>query len=524
MIPKVFFADAVAHNRPYMYSRLMQAWRYVSSYFTSSVTIECDDHAFNALEQWLSGRTIFNDATSFRAHSKFEKKSIGGSGERGWDDEDVAEDPSTHTFEYEPRCAHKCMLYNNKIIFVKQHSGSNGSITLSCLGRSAGAVKEILSEASDIYTASGSLVTVIRRADGGSWSQSSSKPQRSVDSVSIDTTQKTELLDDMDDYVRLKTAAWYAARGIPYRRGYIFFGPPGTGKTSLASALAARYKRDIYVIPLRDKYMDDSRLLHLLNGVPNRSIVLFEDIDSAGLARELVDDSAEFAQTHVMVPKHPPVTAVTLSGLLNAIDGVEAPEGHILIMTTNKIENLDEALIRSGRISQRIEFRLTSPAQATEIFIRMMQEEVYVAAQQADTPEAQKLAQLARKFAQKIPDNTFSPADLQDFLIGFKSAPERAVQEVEAWKARKLAERDEYEKAKLRELEKQRKREEEEFRKALQFREDEKKRNERLKRDWADKKAAAEKESSDDGSSDGAGADAEATATESHRSKTCHVM
>jgi hypothetical protein len=61
----------------------------------------------------------------------------------------------------------------------------------------------------------------------------------------------------------------------------------------------------------------------------------------------------------------------------------------------------------------------TSPAQAKEIFARMMQDDVYVTdvtISQADTPEAQMLAQLAGEFAKNIPGNTFSPADLQDYL------------------------------------------------------------------------------------------------------------
>ena len=53
---------------------------------------------------------------------------------------------------------------------------------------------------------------------------------------------------------------------------------------------------------------------------------------------------------------------VTLSGLLNAIDGIAAPEGHILIMTTNKPHELDNVLVRAGRISVRVGFKNASKA------------------------------------------------------------------------------------------------------------------------------------------------------------------
>jgi hypothetical protein len=452
------------------------------------------DHAFDSLEQWLLGRKIFNDATSFRAYSVFEKNS-GASSQgqvearysrpQGWGDENdgydgwgnhLSEvDMSNDKFEYEPRCGHQFIFYKIKIIFVEQNAGERRKITLTCLGRSVGTVKEILSEASRLYTHSGSLVTVVRRANSGSWSQTSSKAQCSVDSVSIDSVQKARLLADLDEYVAPRTAAWYGARGIPYRRGYLFYGSPGTGKSSLARAVAARYKRDIYTVSLLDPVMSDSLLLRLLNEVPNHSIVLFEDADSADLAREFKDQSV--ASLEKATGRRKTRSQVTLSGLLNATDGVESPEGHILIMTTNRLEELDEALIRSGRISVRIGFRLISPAQAKEVFIRMMQEDVYVgtsedAILQVDSPEAQMLTRLAGEFAKNIPDNTFSPADLQDYLLMHKREPRRAVEELEGWK-----------KSKQREQEEWKRREEEKFKRTLFIEQEQQQRDERLEQE-----------------------------------------
>jgi hypothetical protein len=226
------------------------------------------------------------------------QRRAGSNHSQGWSDDSSSYDAygnplpevdkSNHNFVDEPHCAHHFMFYKNKIVFVEQNTGRNGKITLSCLGRSAGTVKEILSESPRLYTESRNLVTVVRRANGGSWPQSSSKAQRSVDSVSIDTLQKARLLADMNEYVAPKTAAWYGARGVPYRRGYLFYGPPGTGHSPLARAVAARFKRDIYAVSLLATYMSDSILLRLLNKVSNQSSY-FEDVDSAGLAREIKD-------------------------------------------------------------------------------------------------------------------------------------------------------------------------------------------------------------------------------------------
>jgi mitochondrial chaperone BCS1 len=188
-------------------------------------------------------------------------------------------------------------------------------------------------------------------------------------------------------------------------------------------------------VPLLDLGINDTQLLYLLNDAANQSIILFDDVDSAGLARETKNQSMSPLEKTTRTRKKPK-PQVTLSGLLNAIDGVESPGGHITIVTTNKLEELDDVLIRSGRISIRTSFRLTSPAQTREIFIRMMQDNFYVATSEetisrANTPEARMLAQLAGDFAENIPANTFSPADLQDYLLMHKTDPRCAVEELE---------------------------------------------------------------------------------------------
>ena len=81
------------------------------------------------------------------------------------------------------------------------------------------------------------------------------------------------------------TARWYANRGIPYRRGYLFHGPPGTGKTSLAFALAGFFGLHIYAVSLLDSTLTEEELGTLFKDLPPRCIVLLEDIDVAGLAR-----------------------------------------------------------------------------------------------------------------------------------------------------------------------------------------------------------------------------------------------
>lgn len=69
--------------------------------------------------------------------------------------------------------------------------------------------------------------------------------------------------------------------GLPYRRGYLLYGPPGSGKSSFIQALAGRLNYDLSILNLSQRGMMDDKLNHLLLNAPGRSFILLEDIDSA---------------------------------------------------------------------------------------------------------------------------------------------------------------------------------------------------------------------------------------------------
>lgn len=237
-------------------------------------------------------------------------------------------------------------------------------------------------------------------------------------------------------------------------------------------AVAGHFGLDIYVTSLLDQAIGDSELIGLFNTLPPRCLLLLEDIDTVGLSRNTREDGPKMpAWMKVAATKGDEenteedddnkgqVSRVSLSGLLNAIDGVAAPEGHILIMTTNKPDKLDEALVRSGRISVRVKFESATKGQAKDIFMRMFGPDGGFKGEEArrkilwekkegseekktdDTIMEEDLMILATKFADQIPEHEFSPADLQDYLLMRKKEPERAVEEVEAWKVEVFKER-----------------------------------------------------------------------------------
>lgn len=123
-------------------------------------------------------------------------------------------------------------------------------------------------------------------------------------------------------------------------------------------------------------------------------------------------------------------------------------------MTTNKPDELDEALVRSGRISVRVGFQKTKLDQSKDIFLRMFAKKQKSGTDNAQVGDGNKptatprlalseahLQDLAKTFAASLPENEFSPADLQDYLLTHKEDPQRAVDQVEAWKTKELAER-----------------------------------------------------------------------------------
>ncbi|KAG6364592.1 hypothetical protein INS49_006194 [Diaporthe citri] len=128
---------------------------------------------------------------------------------------------------------------------------------------------------------------------------------------------------------------------------------------------------------------------------------------------------------------------VTLSGLLNAIDGVGAAEGRILIMTTNHIETLDKALIRTGRADVIVTFTNVTKKQAVDMFINIYSGERWIP-YEPGKPDVEDwteddIKRLADEFGAKIHDREFSPALLQQYFKEFRVEPRRAVQEVDKW-------------------------------------------------------------------------------------------
>lgn len=140
---------------------------------------------------------------------------------------------------------------------------------------------------------------------------------------------KDQLIDDLEEFIGKKDL--YARKGIKYKRSYLFYGPGGTGKTSLGLAIAKHLDYDLYVINLSG-IKSDLELQRVTPRIGRRSVILLEDIDCVLSDREVKSKKINF------------------STILNFLDGLYAPSDCIFVLTTNRPEKLDEALTRKGRV------------------------------------------------------------------------------------------------------------------------------------------------------------------------------
>jgi mitochondrial chaperone BCS1 len=452
-------------NFSMMSTAISTTWQYFISLFTASVTLSGQDPIIDQVQTWLRKVPMFLPSTSLRGESNYlikKREADGGDWDYDDDGQRIEKAADERPFKIILHRNNQLQLFRHKgrYFLVKKDGADNlydpssvSSMTFFCFGWSPKPITELLAEIDKSQkTVQEERWTSIRTHEQhgyGNWSRPQSKLARPITSVDLDQGQRDMIVNDLAEYLDPATKQWYHRLGIPYRRGYMFYGPPGTGKSSLAMALAGHFKLDIHVLSLLDKNMNDHSLNRLMKSMSGKPLVLIEDIDSCGIGRDFDDDddSDDESDDGWRRPKQTR-SHVTLSGLLNAIDGVGAPEGHVLIMSTNHIEKMDEALVRAGRVDIKVKLDWCSRSQTRDIFLRMYSQNYK---RRAASTEGQHnysqaaLEEMAGKFSERIPEFQVSPAELQDFILMRKSNPLKALDEVGDWANKMIQDRKEAE-------------------------------------------------------------------------------
>lgn len=216
------------------------------------------------------------------------------------------------------------------------------TVTLTTLYSNRHIFEDLFLDAHRLVQQSTEGKTIVYTSQTASWAPfGEPRKKRPLDSVILDKGVKERISLDVKDFLR--SGKWYYDRGIPYRRGYLLHGPPGSGKSSFVQALAGELDYSIAMLNLSERGLTDDRLNILLSVVPKRTLVLLEDADAAFGNRRTQTDTDGYRGANV-----------TFSGLLNALDGVASAEERILFLTTNHVERLDSALVRPGRVDMAV--------------------------------------------------------------------------------------------------------------------------------------------------------------------------
>jgi chaperone BCS1 len=489
----------------------------VLSHFICTVEVPAGDEMYNFVMSWVAAQPFAKDSRAFVAtattgsrkifRTMYSKETdslntLGGRHTQG--NEGLKGKQNIAPVYITPGIGRKLFWFHGQLLcFTRSQerqssssfpNGEGATIYISCLGRNPKVLKDLIDDARMQYFHQDlSNIIIFRAAEKYNqyrWKKSMSRPSRPIDTVVMDPKTKRQVLADMEEYLHPATRKFYSDRGIPYRRGYLFRGPPGTGKSSLSFALAGIFGLSIFTVSLNSKISEDD-LANLFDELPEHCLVLLEDIDTAGIEKraENGDETNEPNEAEVeevlastrRTSRHDK-TSISLSSLLNVIDGVASQEGRILVMTTNHMDNLDEALIRPGRVDLIVDFPCASRTTAeilfqsifrrvekgkmpeSESFEKSLQEKKQATGAESISeeiltppptpgPEMQKqntaittatgdsyhslsqekINQLSANFGNLVPPDELSPAELQGFLLTHKRHPEQVIADFPDW-------------------------------------------------------------------------------------------
>ncbi len=400
-----FFSGAV------MGGALLGAFHYLRSYpgklygwllerFCVIVYFDSTDNVYQYIQMWLHHEVQFD---RFKKHYRIisQKKHPTPSSLDDCDEQqDNNKEEDKLEFLFTPYSGHYIFKYHGKwlkIVFEREDKNGAGSqnmnfgrpldkLTIKYLGRNTKYAKEFLDEITRLYKVRTikDVHTYVPGPSGSYWDRHSRLISRQKESLVLKGEDIDVLIKDITTFKDKNTEQWYIEKGIPYHRGYLFYGPPGTGKSSTAYILASHFHMDIYFLNV-SKTLTDNDFLSLVTNVDSHSFLVIEDVDCLfNKDRESKDDKR-----------------VSFNTVLNALDGFCSKHGNVVIMTTNHLERLDNALIRYGRIDLKIMFDYFDHKQLERMFLKFFPNETAS----------------AKLFAKSLKTNKYSGAQIQEYLM-----------------------------------------------------------------------------------------------------------
>ena len=355
-------------------------WHWLVGQTTMMITVADDDAAFVWVKEWLVDQKFLKRVRRLDLDTTVRNEKIA-----------MIPAPGKHWFLYHGRPF--------EVWFSRTEPGHGVStkrvetFTFRTLGRKRAVLQRFVEEVVSSHTRRQGVVSCLYIYDGG-WDSLEGYVPRLLESVVLEPGEKEHLIEDVRQFRESRHR--YQRLGIPYHRGYLLYGPPGTGKTSLVSAVAAHFGLSVYLINLTA--FNDRSLMLAVNQVPSNSVLLFEDIDAmkASQSRKGTDSGSDQGTAVSSGKQESLPMGVTLTGLLNVLDGFFAPTGVLFVMTTNHREKLDDALLRPGRIDYKLYMGNASDHQKVELYRRFFPESSEAEAR--EFVEASRAAQTMAEF------------------------------------------------------------------------------------------------------------------------------
>jgi len=372
----------------YLRSIPEKLWYWIVGQTTMMITVKDDDAAFVWVKEWFLDQKFLKRVRRIDLDTTLQSERVA-----------LIPAPGLHWFWYAGRPFQVSFTRTEN---TKERTARRmESLTFRTVGRKQAFLRQFVDDVVRSHNKRRGVQSWLYTYNDG-WDYSENYTARLLDSVVLQPGDKECLVDDIGRFRRSKQR--YSRLGVPYHRGYLLYGPPGTGKTSLVSAVAAHFGLSVYCVNLTE--FNDRSLMAAVSQVPKESILLFEDIDcmKGGQKRELASSSDKQDGKR---EKESVQNGVTLSGLLNVLDGFFAPTGVLFMMTTNHMEALDPALLRQGRIDYKLCLGKASDVQKVDLYLRFF----------PDSSEAE-----AREFVRACgPCETM--AEFQGLLLGVAEDP-----------------------------------------------------------------------------------------------------
>ena len=332
------------------------AWYWIVRQTTLTLTVKDDDQAFRWVKEWFLEQQFLKRVRRLDLDTTLRGAEVA-----------LVPAPGRHLFW---RAGRPYWIWFYRSEDTKGYAQRRiESLMIETVGRDPQTLRKFVAEVVACHRKRHKASYLYLYDDG--WDHVAAYSPRRLDSVLLKPGEKEHLIADVERFRASRER--YRQVGVPYHRGYLLYGPPGTGKTSLVSALAAHFALSIYMVNLSE--MNDRTLKNAMNWVPEGSLILFEDIDCMNAAsrrpgiavgkqeNEERVDKADFQRNNDKL-------GVSLSGLLNVLDGFSAPDNVLYVMTTNDISGLDAALLRPGRIDYKLYLGEACEEQKVELYRR----------------------------------------------------------------------------------------------------------------------------------------------------------